>query len=119
MASTFSRKRYSLSLSTYGASQDLVSRINASTERLVLSRVRVVNISEVAVNFFIYIIPPTPVDESDATALVHNLQIYPKQLYDEPSIVLNLGEGLAVAINGTTPGAVVNFHAFGELESIA
>lgn len=117
MASSFNRVSYQIAVNVISTTVDLVPRI-LTTQRLVLSRVRIVNTKPLGTRGYILRIPPVGQAESDATAILYGTPIKYGKPFDEHNIVLNAGEGLAVgAICVGTPLLV--FTAFGELETIS
>lgn len=116
MASTFNRVNFQVAVGVVSTTIDLVPRILA-TQRLVLSRIRVVNTKELGTRAYIFRIPPTGTAESEATAMLYGTPVRYGVPFDEHNIVLNAGEGIAVgALCSGIPGLV--FTAFGELETI-
>ena len=89
----------------------------AADSRLVVARIRVVCVTPDRAKFYIFTIPSGG-NESDETAIAYGLPIRKGIAYDEPQIVLNGGEGLAVGIQNIGGGSPkVIFTAFGELET--
>lgn len=116
MPSAFTRVAFQVAVGVNSGTLDLIPRILAS-QRLVISRIRVVNTKALATRGYIFRIPSSG-NESEATALLYGTPIKYGTPFDEHNIVLNASEGIAVgALSTGTPQLV--FTAFGELETIS
>ena len=116
MASVFTRVSYQVAVTVPGMTVDLIPRITAA-QRLVLSRVRVVNVKPLGTRGYILRIPPSAA-ESENTAILYGTPIHYGTPFDEHNIVLNASEGLSVAALCVGSPLLV-FTAFGELETIS
>jgi hypothetical protein len=116
MSSTFTRVRYQVAVSIVGTTVDLIPRITA-TQRLVLSRVRIVNTKPLGTRGYIFRIPPTG-SEGENTSILYGTPVKYGKPFDEHNIVLEASEGLAVAALCVGAPLLV-FTAFGELETIS
>lgn len=119
MASAFTRWSAQVSVTTQGTTVDLVSRLPAN-QRLVISTLRACVVTPDAPTFWLFRVPATPIDESVDTAIAAQEPVLPMRPFETGKLVLQGGEGLAVAIQypvGASPKVVVT--AFGELETIS
>lgn len=112
----FERKNYEIQVTSTGTTVDLVPTIGATAgTKLVISRVRATVTSDDQAKIYIFKIPNGGT-ESLATAITYGIKVRKGNPYDEGTIILEEGEGLAVGIRGTGSPAVT-FTAYAELET--
>ena len=97
---------------------DLVAVLPAPAGNgLVLSRIRATLTTNDAAFIYIFRMPSANT-ETQATAILYAIPLYPGQAWDEDNIVVSAGEGIAVGIvniNGGSPKVV--FSGYGNLET--